>query len=276
MVGNAYEAQVQMDPGGYVLLSVTEGDQRGMKESIQCSVVIPVLNEEDNITPLVLELDQVMQGWEPFEVIFVDDHSTDRTPEVLLGHTMKFPWLRVVRLSRQSGQSAALCYGIRNARSSVIVSMDGDGQNDPADIQNLVEVYHRVSQHDPCCLVNGYRVQRKDSGWRRFSSSFANSVRSRLLGDDTPDSGCGIKVYSRESFLELSSFNHMHRFLPALIRQHGGKVVSVAVNHRSRSSGASHYGTLDRLFAGIIDLTGVLWLGKRAIPSGLIEEESNG
>ncbi|HEB69518.1 MAG TPA: glycosyltransferase [Desulfobulbus sp.] len=244
-----------------------------MEESLQFSVVVPVLNEEDNITPLILELEQLMPEQEPFEVIFVDDHSTDNTPEVLFRYSMKFPWLRVVRLSRQSGQSAALCYGIRNARSSIIVSMDGDGQNDPSDIPNLVDVYHRVELHSRCCLVNGYRVQRKDSGWRRFSSSFANSVRSRLLKDDTPDSGCGIKVYSRERFLELSSFNHMHRFLPALIRQHGGEVVSVAVNHRPRSSGASHYGTLDRLFAGIIDLTGVLWLGKRVIPSGLVEEE---
>jgi len=244
-----------------------------MEESIQFSVVIPVLNEEDNIPPLILELDQAMQEQGAFEVIFVDDHSTDLTPEILMRHAGKFHWLRVVRLSRQSGQSAALHYGVKSARSSVIVTLDGDGQNDPADIKHLIDVYQRVRKQTACCLVNGYRVRRRDSGWRRFSSSLANGVRSQLLRDDTPDSGCGIKVYSRESFLDLSSFNHMHRFLPALIRQHGGKVVSVAVNHRPRSAGASHYGTLDRLFAGIIDLTGVLWLGKRAIPSGLLEEE---
>jgi dolichol-phosphate mannosyltransferase len=247
-----------------------------MKKTIQFSVVIPVLNEADNITPLILELEKVMQRQDAFEVIFVDDHSTDETSEILLRNKMKFPWLKVAGLSRQSGQSAALHYGVQEAGAPLIVTLDGDGQNDPADIDQLVDVYHRLRKQNRCCLVNGCRTQRKDSGWRRFSSSFANSVRSRLLRDNTPDSGCGIKAYPRDVFLDLPSFNHMHRFIPALVHQRGGKVVSVEVNHRPRESGKSHYGTLDRLLAGIVDLIGVLWLGRRAIQSGLIEEEQNG
>lgn len=234
---------------------------------MQLSVVIPVLNEENNVTPLLHELEEVLRGKENFEVIYVDDHSTDRTLETLTGHTLNYPWLRVVRHCTQSGQSAALRSGIRKAQYPLIATLDGDGQNDPGDILNLIDVYQREKKPARPCLVNGQRVQRKDSGWRRVSSHLANALRRRLLHDGTPDSGCGIKVFSRDDFLDLPSFNHMHRFLPALIRQRGGTVVSVAVGHRSRASGASHYGTLDRLCAGIIDLIGVLWLARRAIPS---------
>ena len=247
-----------------------------MKKEIQFSVVIPVLNEEDNITALLLEIGQVLQGQDAFEVIVVDDHSTDQTAKILQRHAGQLPWLKVVRLCRQSGQSAALRYGVKAARAPLIVSMDGDGQNDPADIKQLIDAYYRLTKQNKCCLVNGWRAQRKDSGWRRFSSSFANAVRRRLLKDETPDSGCGIKAYPREVFLDLPAFNHMHRFIPALVRQQGGKVISVEVNHRPRTSGKSHYGTLDRLSAGIVDLIGVLWLARRTIQSGLIKEEQNG
>lgn len=239
------------------------------------SVVIPVLNEEENITPLLREISQVMQGREEFEVIYVDDHSTDRTPEILMQHSAEFPWLRVVRQNRQSGQSAALRCGIHKAAYPLIVTMDGDGQNDPTDIKKLIDVYRRESREATLCLVNGHRVTRKDSGWRRWTSSIANAVRSHLLNDDTPDSGCGIKALPRDGFLDLPSFNHMHRFVPALIRQRGGKVVSVAVNHRSRPSGKSHYGTLDRLWVGIIDLIGVYWLGRRAIRTDIAAENKH-
>ncbi len=245
-------------------------------KTLQFSIVIPVLNEEDNIAPLILELEQVLQEQDSFEVIFVDDHSTDQTPEILQLHKDTYTWLKVVRLCRQSGQSAALHYGVKKATAPLIVTLDGDGQNDPADIVQLIDVYHRVRKQNTCCLINGYRAQRKDSGWRCFSSSVANLIRSRLLKDDTPDSGCGIKAFPREIFLALPSFNHMHRFIPALIRQQGGKVISVAVNHRTRKSGKSHYGTLDRLSAGIIDLLGVLWLGKRTIRCDLLKEKQHG
>ena len=239
------------------------------------SIVIPVLNEEDNIFSLVREIGKQLQGQRGFEVVVVDDHSTDKTAAVLAQLRKDFSWLRTIRLSMQSGQSAALWYGIWKARYPVIVTMDGDGQNDPMDIGKLLNVYQELSRKSSCCLVNGNRVKRKDSGWRRFSSLLANTIRRRLLQDDTPDSGCGIKAFSRETFLSLPSFSHMHRFLPALVRQKGGVVVSVAVRHRARTSGSSHYGTLDRLRAGILDLMGVSWLGKRAIGQGLIEEETN-
>ncbi len=239
------------------------------------SLVIPVLNEEDNITSLAHEIAGMRKEEDSFEVIFVDDHSTDRTPEILNDLIDQFPWISTIRLSRQSGQSAALWYGIYAARFPLIATMDGDGQNDPADIRHMIDVHQHLRAKNPCCLVNGRRTSRQDTGWRKFSSRFANSIRSRLLKDDTPDSGCGIKIFSRETFLALPAFTHMHRFLPALIHQRGGEVVSVPVNHRARKSGKSHYGTLDRLFAGIIDLLGVLWLGKRAIPYDPAGEKRN-
>ncbi len=239
------------------------------------SVVVPVLNEEENITPLLHELSAVMQDKQEVEVIYVDDHSTDRTPEILTRHSAEFPWLRVIRLRRQSGQSAALRCGVQHAAYPLVVTLDGDGQNDPADIQQLIDIYRRESHEITLCLVNGHRVTRKDSGWRRWTSFIANTVRSHVLSDDTPDSGCGIKAFPRDGFLQLPSFSHMHRFVPALIRQRGGKVVSVAVHHRGRSSGKSHYGTWDRLAAGIIDLIGVYWLGRRAIRTDTAMEKKH-
>ena len=239
------------------------------------TVIIPVLNEEKNISPLVHELRQVQEELGAFDVIFVDDHSTDQTFETIQRLAQRFTWLKVIRLRYQSGQSVALHYGIMHAKKSLIVTLDGDGQNDPADIKKLVDVYKRLAHRNSFSLVNGCRVQRRDSGWRRFSSTVANSVRRWLLRDGTPDSGCGIKAYPKEMFLQLPSFNHMHRFLPALVHQCGGKVISVDVNHRPRNEGRSHYGTLDRLVAGIVDLCGVMWLARRAIIMGLVEEDSH-
>ncbi len=247
-----------------------------IKKILPCSVVIPVCNEADNIASLLSELDQIMQGWHSSEVIVVDDHSTDQTLEILQRYRKNYPWLRIVQLDKQSGQSAALRYGIKKAGRSLIVTLDGDGQNDPADITHLVEMYHKLSNENTCYLINGYRIRRKDSPWRRFSSLVANAVRSRLLNDNTPDSGCGIKALPKELYLDLPAFDHMHRFIPALVRQQGGKIVSVEVNHRPRAAGNSHYGTLDRLFAGIIDICGVLWLGRRNIQCGLAREEQHG
>ena len=159
----------------------------------------------------------------------------------------------------------------------MIVTLDGDCQNDPADIQKFVDEYHRtktaLNSQKTCCLVIGHRLLRRDTGWRKFSSYTAKIARRSLLGDDTPDSGCGLKAFSRETFMTLPRFNHMHRFLPTLIKQRGGEVVSMAVNHRERLSGNSHYGTLDRLFVGLDDLMGVLWLGRRAIPPNTISED---
>lgn len=241
----------------------------------QLSLVIPVLNEEENISSLAHEIAGIRKEKDSFEVIFIDDHSTDRTPDIIKELMARFSWLHTIRLSRQSGQSAALWHGVHASRFPLIATMDGDGQNDPADIGEMIKVYQKLSADNPCCLVNGWRTGRQDSGWRKFCSCIANSIRRRLLKDDTPDSGCGIKIFSRETFLALPAFAHMHRFLPALVRQRGGKVVSVPVNHRARKAGKSHYGTMDRLFAGIPDLFGVLWLGKRAIRLELAGEREN-
>ena len=244
---------------------------------MQLSVVIPVLNEENNIDPLLHEMEEVLRGWQQVEVICVDDHSADRTLEILTKRSAEYPWLRIIRHREQSGQSAAIRSGVQAARYPLVATLDGDGQNDPRDITQLVTVYHREKKATSPCLINGRRLERQDTGWRRLSSHLANAVRRRLLDDDTPDSGCGIKVFSRADFLDLPSFSHMHRFVPALVRQRGGTVISVEVNHRRRASGASHYGTLDRLAAGIIDLAGVLWLSRRALPpEGNVEQECNG
>jgi len=249
--------------------------KKNIKQPIEFSIIIPVFNEEGNITPLIFELEQLMREQNSCEVIVVDDHSSDRTLNILQNHQTSYPWLRVIQLNRQSGQSTALRYGIQKAKAPLIVTLDGDGQNDPADIKQLVDTYRKLSRQYPCCLVNGHRIRRRDSPWRRVSSFVANSIRSRLLRDNTPDSGCGIKAFPREIYLDLPSFDHMHRFIPALFRQRGGKIISVEVHHRPRIVGKSHYGTLDRLFAGIIDIFGVLWLGKRAIQPGLVEEEDD-
>lgn len=238
------------------------------EDSMQLSIVVPVFNEEENLPSLLGELDRLLQNWKNIEVIFVDDQSIDGTVAALMRYKQGHPWLRVVRHAAQQGQSAALRSGILAAHQPLVATLDGDGQNDPADIQQLVAVYRQEKKLDSSCLVIGHRTRRKDNKWRKISSFLANAVRNRLLSDDTPDSGCGIRVFSRSDFLDLPSFDHMHRFLPVLFRNRGGTVVSVPVNHRPRLFGRSHYGTLDRLGEGIVDLIGVNWLTKRAILPG--------
>lgn len=226
------------------------------------SIVVPVHNEAANIASLVREINDVLSGWHGHEIIFVDDGSSDQTPELLLRLQEEYPQLRPIRHLQCCGQSTALLTGIKHAANPLIVTMDGDGQNDPADMEKLLCLY-KSSATDSLMIV-GHRHRRRDGSWRKLSSQIANRVRSRLLGDETPDTGCGLKIFSRELFLSLPFFDHMHRFLPALVKRAGGRVVSVEVNHRSRKGGSSHYGTLDRLAAGIIDLLGVMWLMKRA------------
>lgn len=236
------------------------------------SIVIPVHNEEANVAPLLAEIRNHLDGRYEYEVVFVDDHSTDKTAIVLKELAAEFPNTRYIRLDRRCGQSGALLQGVRAARSQLIVTLDGDGQNDPADIDALVRCYKQTASYSPRCLIVGYRRSRQDSKWRRFSSMIANTVRGMILHDSTPDSGCGIKVFSREFFLEFPAFNHMHRFLPALACQLGGTVVSMDVHHRPRKSGTSNYGSFDRLTEGIVDLLGVVWLGRRAIKTEVVKE----
>jgi len=232
---------------------------------MKISIVVPVHNEAGNIISLIEEIVTAMKQAEAYEIIYVDDGSTDETDTVLKQAMQSIKALRVIRHQQACGQSTAIYTGVKAAIYPYIATLDGDGQNDPADIPRLYEVLKQRSQSEPhLWMIAGWRNKRYDSAWRLFSSRVANAVRSRLLGDNTPDTGCGLKVFLRDKFLELPYFNHMHRFLPALVLRAGGRVISEPVGHRSRTKGHSKYGTLDRLWAGIIDLLGVIWLQKRA------------
>jgi len=232
---------------------------------VKISVVVPVHNEADNIVSLIEEIVNAMSTAQDYEIIYVDDGSNDQTATVLKQALHDFKALRVIRHQQSCGQSTAIYTGVKAANYPWIATLDGDGQNDPADIPRLYEVLMREREtRSNLWMVAGWRNKRYDSAWRLFSSKVANGVRSRLLGDNTPDTGCGLKIFSRNRFLELPYFDHMHRFLPALILRAGGHVISEPVNHRSRTNGYSKYGTLDRLWAGLVDLFGVIWLQKRA------------
>jgi len=229
---------------------------------MKISVVVPVHNESENVAPLIDEIQQALSSLESCEIIFVDDGSTDDTLQKLLQIQNHCPLLRILTHQRSCGQSRAIHSGIVAAKYEWIATLDGDGQNDPADIANLILAY-RQQQSDRLWMLAGHRHRRRDTGWRRFSSKFANGIRQAILHDDTPDTGCGLKLFRRDKFLSLPYFDHIHRFLPAMIQTAGGQVISVKVGHRSRSHGQSKYGTMDRLLAGIVDMLGVLWLRNR-------------
>ena len=231
------------------------------------SVVVPVRNEAPNIAPLVAEIRAALAGVE-YEIVYVDDGSTDGTPAQLAAAaaaTLAAAPLIRCRHRSSCGQSAAIVTGVRAARGSWIATLDGDGQNDPADIPALLA--RAVAEESAAgalpVLIAGHRTRRRDSALKRVGSRLANAVRARLLGDATPDTGCGAKVFRRAAFLELPRFDHMHRFLPALFLRAGGHVVSAPVNHRPRLAGKSNYGTWDRLWVGLVDLAGVYWLQRR-------------
>ena len=227
------------------------------------SVVIPAKNEQDNIAPLVKEIVTALRGVCSFEILYVDDGSTDNTYHVLRQLSLShYPQLRVIRHAFSVGQSTAVHTGVNHARGELVVTLDADGQNDPADIPELLSAARAYSPVQ-CFCVAGYRKSRKDTAWKRFQSRVANGVRSRFLHDDTPDTGCGLKLFPRETFLRLPYFDHMHRFIPALIKRLGGDVIVVQVNHRDRQHGTSNYTMMSRLWVGIIDMIGVLWLQKR-------------
>lgn len=229
---------------------------------IQLSVVVPVYNERDNVLPLINEITAALRGMVDFEIVYVDDASKDDTLAVLRAAKTENPELRVIRHVSQSGQSTAVRNGIKTARGAWIATLDGDGQNDPADIPKLLAM--REESSTDIKLFAGWRVERKDTGSKRIASKLANAIRSRLLRDDTPDTGCGIKLFEREAFLDLPYFNHMHRYLPALIQRAGWQVKSVPVNHRARGTGVSKYNNLNRALVGIADLRGVAWLIRRS------------
>lgn len=228
----------------------------------QLSVVVPVFNERDNVAPLVHEITAALRGVADFEIVYVDDHSRDDTLAVLTALKAEVPELRVIHHVSQSGQSTAVRNGVRAARGQWIATLDGDGQNDPADIPKLLA--ERAGAAPEIKLFAGWRVNRQDSGSKRWASKWANAIRARMLRDDTPDTGCGIKLFERAAFLDLPYFDHMHRYLPALMQRAGWKTVSVPVHHRPRSAGVSKYNNLNRALVGIADLRGVAWLIRRA------------
>jgi dolichol-phosphate mannosyltransferase len=227
-------------------------------ETPRLSVVVPVRNEAENVLPLIEEIERSCAPLAPFELVYVNDGSTDGTQGELVKARASRHWLRVLRHERSCGQSAAVRTGVRAARGPVIVTLDGDGQNDPAFIPALLKAMGgRIG------LVAGQRTGRKTTGFKRFQSRVANGVRSVVLRDSTRDTGCGLKAFRRDVFLALPYFDGLHRFLPALVRREGFEVAYVDVVDRVRLHGTSNYGLWDRLWVGILDLSGVWWLIRR-------------
>ncbi|PYV18605.1 MAG: glycosyltransferase [Acidobacteria bacterium] len=224
------------------------------------SVVIPVYNEAGNIPPLAEQLGRALAGWPGrVEFLFVDDGSRDGTPEELRAAESADSRVRVVRFKRNLGQTAALAAGFSLAKGDAIVTLDGDLQNDPADIPRLVRM---LAEWDAVC---GIRLRRQDGGWKRFSSRIANAFRNWVTGDDTVDTGCTLKAFRRECLAGLELYQGMHRFLPTLIKMRGFRVAQVPVNHRPRVHGNTKYGTWGRMVKGLADVYAVRWMKKNRI-----------
>lgn len=240
--------------------------------SVQLSVVVPVCNEAENVEPLAREIHAALAPRD-YEMIFIDDGSTDETAAILQRLRSELPALRVLRHSFRSGQSAAVASGVRAARAPWVATLDGDGQNDPADIPKLIAARDAPEGRGVQLFMGNRKASRKDTAFRKLQSGIANGVRSSLLGDGTPDTGCGIKLFERAVFVELPRFDHMHRFLPALFLRQGARVVSIPVSHRPRTRGTSKYGMLNRLWVGIVDIMGVMWLRRRFKPGLLVRED---
>lgn len=233
------------------------------------SVVVPVFDEEGAAPDLAREIARAFTG-RRYEMIFVDDHSRDGTVAALKALEPELPGLRVLKHRRNSGQSRAIRSGILAARGAVIVTLDGDGQNDPADGPQLVDAL--LAGPPELALVGGERVKRQDSQAKKLASKFGNGVRKRLLHDTANDTGCGLKAFRREAFLRLPYFDHIHRYIPALMLREGYQVDFRPVNHRHRQTGQSKYTNLGRLWASLSDLLGVMWLQSRARNPGGADE----
>ena len=235
----------------------------------EISVVVPVFDEEGNVADLAREIARAFDG-QSYEMIFVDDASRDGTLESLMALKPGLPALRVLRHQKNAGQSRALRTGAEAARGEILVTLDGDGQNDPADAPALVARLRAGGRE--LGLVGGMRLKRQDSWSKRVGSRIGNGVRRRLLRDDAVDTGCGLKAMWRSAYLRFPYFDHMHRFLPALAKREGLKTDFVEVRHRPRASGQSKYTNWRRLKASLGDLIGVVWLLGRARPPGQVHE----
>jgi dolichol-phosphate mannosyltransferase len=238
------------------------------------TVIVPVLNEEANISSLISEIMASAQNCPITEIIYIDDGSTDKTLEVLQEIQKTNPILRAISHNIRCGQSQAMWTGIKAAQNNLIVTLDGDGQNDPADIPLLYQTYMRAKDTDHQIMVAGQRRKRQDNFGRRLSSRLANGIRRALLDDGTKDTGCSLKLFNREDYLNLPYFNHMHRYIPALMKRAGVGIAHVEVNHRPRTQGQSKYTNFGRALVGVYDLIGVMWLQKRASQHPTVTEVS--
>ena len=238
--------------------------------AIAVSVVVPVRNEAENVAPVIAEIAAALDGRWNYEIIYVNDGSTDATAERLASAMKSRPNLRQIRHAASGGQSAAVRSGVRAARGAIVATLDGDGQNNPAFLPKLISAIEEGGERTG--LAAGQRVGRKDTGFKKIQSRIANGVRSAILHDGTRDTGCGLKAFQREVFLALPYFDGLHRFLPALVRREGFNIVYVDVIDRPRHSGVSNYGFFDRLWIGIMDLAGVWWLIRRKKPTPVATE----
>lgn len=266
--------EVTLNANSQIITKTKRDSLMSQKPQPELSVVVPCHDEQENVVKLIEELRSALGGFCAYEMIFVDDGSKDTTLDRLKSARNDSGDLRIIHHETACGQSAALRTGFRHAYAPLIATLDGDGQNDPADLPRLLEAY-RAPDADPLLrLVAGQRVNRKDTGSKRIQSKIANKVRCAILRDDTPDTGCGTKLMDRDIALTIPFFNHFHRYFPALFQREGYKIVSVPVNHRPRGGGRSKYTMLNRLFVGLRDLAGVRWLIARMklpIVSGIEE-----
>jgi dolichol-phosphate mannosyltransferase len=248
-------------------------DLPSSEPEVAVSIVVPVRNEAENIVPLIEEITAALGGRWVYEIIYVNDGSTDATAERLKAAMGQRPNLRQLRHAASAGQSAAVRSGVRAARGAIVATLDGDGQNNPAFLPDLITAVERGGGR--IGLAAGQRVGRKDTGFKKFQSRVANAIRNAILHDGTRDTGCGLKAFRREVFLMMPYFDGLHRFLPALMRREGFEIAYVDVVDRPRHSGISNYGFFDRLWIGIMDLAGVWWLIRRKKPTPVATEVSS-
>ncbi len=248
----------------------TSVDLPSSDKAVAISIVVPVRNEAENILPLVQEISAALAGRWEYEIIYVNDGSTDATAERLAEAMARWPNLRHLKHAVSTGQSAAVRSGVRAARGAIVATLDGDGQNNPAFLPQLIDAIEKGGER--IGLAAGQRVGRKDTGFKKFQSRVANAIRNLILHDGTRDTGCGLKAFPREVFLMMPYFDGLHRFLPALVRREGYEIAYVDVVDRPRRAGVSNYGFFDRLWIGILDLFGVWWLIRRKKPTPVATE----